>query len=368
MSKFPAYLLAILLTVIGGTDQAYGAERRHTLAANSHLMVNSTGAMITAGNRKVQFFDKNGQMKTSRRLRGNELVHLPSNGRVAGILRFHDNSPTSLQPVAFELYDINGKKIYTMSKPKFSSAIISPDGNTVVGVDGAAGLPESVLRFLDHDGKEFAEVSVEYFQGGRFSDDGSVLFLSTTRDGILAYSSTAQALGRFGQGSAYDCSANGQIFAVRQQGAVRLYSGGKRAQSIPTGDQDGVIAVSPDGRFFGWAEPSRIVVQEVGADTTLFELTITTPGENCRSFAFSEDGEHFAVGIVGRNGQDGPDDEQSAEGRVEVYTLGGRQIKYVAIPDQKLNSAMPIVRFVQGGAVLAAITLGEVLFVELTTP
>jgi len=29
---------------------------------------------------------------------------------------------------------------------------------------------------------------------------------------------------------------------------------------------------------------------------------------------------------------------------------------------------MPIVRFVQGSAVLAAITLNEVLFVELTTP
>jgi len=368
MSKLPAYLLAILVTVTAGMGPAYGADRSHVLAENSRLIVNSTGAMITAEKRKLQFFNNNGNLNSSRRLRSNELVFLPQNGRVAGILRFNDNSPTSLQPVAFELYDMGGKRLYSISKPKFSSAIVSPDGATVVGIDGAVGLPESVLRFIDRNGKEITAVSVEYFQSGRFSDDGSVLFFTTTKDGILAYSSTAQALGRFGQGSVYDCSADGRIFAIRHQSTVRLYSEGKRLQSVPTGDQMGILAVSPDGRFFGWTEPSRVVIQAVGSDTALFEMKITAPGDNCRSFAFSENGEYFAVGIFGGNGQNAASEQQFAEGRVEVYTLDGRQIKQMAISDKKLNSAMPIVRFVRDSAVLAAITLDEVLFVDLTTP
>jgi len=343
------------------------ADRRKTYNSEARVMLNSSGAMVIALDRKLEFFDKDGKLAGSRKLRNNELVNLPQGGAAVGIIRYNDHSPSTLKPVAFELYDLAGNRLYSIKKPDFSSAVVSPTGKTIVGIDGAEGLPQSVLRFCDEHGKEISAITVEYFQGGRFSADGSVFVFATAQEGILAYSATGKALAGYGPGSVYDLSADGSVFTVGHDEVIRVYSGSKRIATVETDETVRVVAVSPRGSYWGWIGAGRAMVYATGTDTALCEIRLSTPGENFRSLVIGADGLYFAIGVDIDGGRELPQEKRHLRGRAVVYDLSGRVIAQKEVSYDSWNAKTPAVRSTRGGRTLAVITREEVYFMELPT-
>ena len=245
-----------------------GADRQLTYDPAARVMIAPAGQAVSAEKRKLQFYDQAGKVTATRELQGNESVTFPvGGGNVIGIMRYHDNSPSTLTPVTFDLSDFSGKQLYRIENPKFSSVVISPTGTAIVGLDGVEGLPQSTLHFFDQGGKEVASLSVEYYQGGQFSGDGSLFVFATAKDGVLAYTAAGKASAGFGQGSVFDLSADGRTVVIWHQGTLRLYVDGKRRASVSTDEQIRALAVSTQGRHFGWASPQRAVVYAVGSDS-----------------------------------------------------------------------------------------------------
>ena len=361
-------ILACMLMVGLCWGSGLAAERRMTYDPDTRIMLNSGGTMVTLEKHALRFFDQDGKQTKSRELRGNEFAMMPEDGRVVGITRFYDNSPSTLAPAAFELIDLAGKRLYAIDKPKFSSVIVSPTGSAIVGIDGAEGLPQSTLRFYDERGKEVHAMTAEYFQGGRFSSSGNVFVFSTAKDGLLACSVTGQVITRYATGSVYDLSANGEVCAVAQDSTLRVYVNGKRQTTIHTGEPARTVVVSGDGMNVGWTGATHALVYPAGADSARVTLELSAPGENFRSLAVSDDGRYFAVGIDIDAGKEATPETRHTRGRAVVYDLAGQKIIERELAYQAWNARTPAVSFVSGGKILSIITREEVSFLELPIP
>ena len=365
MKKTFVYFIAGLLIVGWCVNIVHGAERRLTYSAEAQVMLNPSGAMVTVQKPRLKFFDTDGKLIKSRKLRGNEIVSLPDGGNVVGITRYHDNSPTTLKPVAFTLFDLAGRQLYSIKNPAFSSVIVSGTGEAIVGIAGAEGLPESSLRFYDEQGKEVDSMTIEYFQGGRFSADGTVFVFSTAKDGIFAYSSTGQLLAGYGPGAVYDLSADGDVFVTWHNGTLRVYSGGNRVATFPTAEIVRAVTVSENGKYFGWASPQKVAVYATGTDSAWCEVTPVAANENFRSLAIGEDGNHFAAGIDIDAGREVPAEKRHTQGRVTVYDRQGQVFTEKNLTYENWNAKMPAVSFLEGGKVLSVITRAGTYFLQL---
>jgi hypothetical protein len=346
-----------------------GADHQLTYKPSVRVMISPTGRTVVAEKRKLEFIDQSGKTITSRKLRGNELINFPpGGGQVIGITRYNDHSPSTLKPVAFDLYDLAGNRLYRIKTPDFSSVVVSPTGNAIVGLEGVEGLSESVLHFYDNQGRNVASSSVEYFQGGRFSADGSIFAFATAKDGILAYTADGTPSAGYGTGSIYDLSADGGVVSVWHEETLRVYAAGKRLTSVKTDNIVRVIDVSASGKYCGWAGPHHAVVYAVGSDTAICEVTPSTRQGNYRSLAIGDDRNCFAVGVDIDEGKNLPSEKRHVRGYAVVYDFSGRLIVQKDVSYERWNARVPLVRFVEGGAALAVITREETHFLQLPAP
>ena len=361
-------VLAGLLVVGWWLGSGIAADRSVIYDPDTRVMLNPSGAMVTVQHRTLKFFQSDGKPLKSRELRGNEYAILPEGGSVVGITRFFDNSPSTLTAAAFELVDLTGKRLYGIDKPRFSSVIVSATGSAIVGIDGAEGLPQSVLRFYDARGNEAHAMTVEFFQGGRFSSDGSVFVFTTAKEGLLACSTAGQVLARYGMGTSYDLSAGGEVFAVAQDSVLRVYANGKRQTTIHTMGQTRAVTVSGNGKHVGWAGTADAVIYAAGADSALVRVQLSAPGENVRSLAISNDGRCFAIGIDIDAGKEAAPEARHFRGRAVVYDFAGQKIAEKELSYQAWNAHFPAVSFTRDGHTVAVITREEISLVELPSP
>lgn len=342
-----------------------GADRQLAYEPTARIMVGPAGQSVTAEKRKLQFFDKTGKNIAGRELRGNELISFPvGGGEVIGILRYNDNAPATLTPVTFELSDLAGNQLYRIEQPKFSSVVVSPVGNAVVGLEGVEGLPESTLHFHDRQGREIASPSVEFYQGGRFSADGSTFVFATAREGVLAYTSDGKAAAAFGKGSVYDLSADGKLIVIWHGGSLRVYADGKRIAAYPTDESIRVVAVSTNGEYFGWAGPRRAAVYARGADSVICEIAPVTAEANFRSLALDNDGKYFAVGVDIDAGKNQLPEQRHLQGQALIYDYAGGLVLQKALDYEEWNAQIPAVKFLADGS-LAVITRHETHFLQM---
>lgn len=357
--------IGVMVTVFWFTA-GVSADRQLNYSSEGRIMVSPAGKAVTAEKRKLTFIDQTGKTLISRNLRGNELITFPSDGgQVIGVTRYNDHSPSTLKPVAFDLYDLAGNRLYRLEKPEFSSVVVSPAGNAIVGLEGVEGLSESVLHFHDRRGQKVASSTVEFYQGGRFSADGSIFVFATAKDGILAYTADGKASAAYGQGAVYDLSADGSIFAVWRDGALRMYAHGKRVATLETDDIVRVVAVSANGKYFGWAGPVRAAVYAMGSDTAICEATPLTVQGNFRSLAINDDGRHFAVGVDIDGGSKLPSEQRHVRGQAMIYDFAGRLLAQKDISYAQWNAWVPRVRFVADDSTLVVITREETHFLQL---
>ncbi|HUU46975.1 MAG TPA: hypothetical protein VM118_14705 [Acidobacteriota bacterium] len=228
----------------------FGSAREVSFAAASQWMVFETGDWVKVEKGRVRFHAADGAQRHVFNLRGKEHMVGTPGAAVVGILVYADQQPMTLQVVRFDLYDSQGQRVLQINKPGFSSAIVSPRGNAICGIDGAEGLPQTTLRLYDSRGRSTNVIPVEYFEGGRFSRDGSRFLFETAAGGLQVASAEGDVLYAFGDATAWDASADGGVVAVTAGTAVRIYRGDELIGTHRWPADRGTIraiAVSPDG-------------------------------------------------------------------------------------------------------------------------
>ncbi len=366
MRQILRYSAGCLALVILSHCAVFGADRRIDYTNGSKVMIGDNGELVAFSKGLLAFYNSAGERIAAKKLRNNEMATLPEGGEVVGLIRYRDHQPTTLKPASFELYNLNGQRLYRLKNPPFASVVISPTGTAFVGLDGVEGLPGSTLLFHDAKGNQQAAISVEYYLGGRFSADGSVFVFATAKDGVLAYSAGGEVLDGYGTGSTYDFSADGRVMAVWHDGSLRIYNGSTRVKTLATDKNIRAIAVAPDGGFVGWAGERRAEI--IALDTTIARLILSldTPGENYRSLAISNGHDYVAVGIDIDRGKSAPTEKRHTAGRAEIYTMQGMLLHSQPVSYAVWNAKTPLVKFPPQDNRLAVITREATEFIDLS--
>lgn len=350
--KMTRLTVLITLTALAFLTSPFASAREFKVRSSADLSKSTRwvafgdGGWVSVQKGRLHFHSVGGNTVRTLNLRGNEVLLAPQGCRAVGVVAYADRQPKTLRAVTFDLYDPAGKQIMRLKNPEFASAIVAESGNAFVGIDGAEGLPKSVLHFYDGHGKEKKSLDVERFEGGRFSDDGSVFLFETAGDGLQAYTAAGERLGVIGNADRWAASSDAAII-LRVSGARMLfYREGELAQTLAWDERYGAIraaALSPDGGHAAVASATHAAVYDASTGATLWTQEIGNISWNYRSAALTNDAALVALGSDYDPGPDAPDRHQRS--RCEVFDQDAKLIHTEKETPTKWGALFPQVRF-----------------------
>ena len=350
MRSRPIALLSIVTLILLSTQAASAREFKlragTTLASSNRWVAFAEGGWVKTEKGRLGFYSLNGQRHRSLNLRGKEVLVAPQGARAVGVVAYADRQPKTLRAVTFDLYDPAGKQILRLSDPPFATAIVAEAGNAFVGLEGAEGLPRSVLRFYDLSGKEKKSLEVERFEGGRFCDDGSVFLFETAAEGLQAYSATGEMLGAVGRADRWAASSDATIIARVNGSRMLFHREGKLFQTLAWDERYGTIravALSPNGEHAVVISATHASVFDVGSGATLWTQETGKTPWNYRSAALTDDAALVALGSDYDPGADASDRHKRS--RCEVFNRGAKLIHTEEGKPTKWGALFPLVRF-----------------------
>ena len=345
---FALFIVIGLFCLIAPESSALEAKLRVDagLTGINRWVAFADGGWVQVEKGRLEFYAPNGERHRTLKLRGNEVLVAPHGCRAAGVISYADFQPNTLHAVTFDLYGPTGEQILRLSDPHFASAIVSEAGNAFVGVDGAEGLPLSVLRFYDLSGKERKSLEVERFEGGAFCADGSVFLFETAADGLQACDAAGEVLGKIGRADRWAASADAGVVARVADNRLFFYREGELFQTLPWDTRYGTVravALSPNGSHAAVVSGSRAAVIEVDSARILWDAESSATPWNYRSASLTDDATLVAFGSDYDPGVEAED--RHLRSRCEVFDRAGRLIHAEEGQPAKWGALFPQVRF-----------------------
>ena len=354
-----ATLVLALFALDSGTARAwtFNVEAASQVGQTSRWAILEGGGWAKVEASQLQFYSADGLKLQSLNLKGNQFIVAPAGGRVLGVISYADPQPKNLNALAFELYDANGQRLMRVDNPSFSSAIVAPNGNAFVGIDGAEGLPNSVLRFFDGHGNRRDTLAVERFEGGKYSRDGSRFFFMTAKEGLQVGGSDGTSPSQLGPADHWAASLDGRVVVVARGQEMSCFRDGKlisaltwRADTIPIRS----LTVSPDGRHAAAITALHAAVFRTDSAAFLWDIAGNDPKWNFRSVDLRNGVSLVALGLDFDPGPDSAD--RHAFSRCDVYDRAGRLVHTEEDQPERWGAFYPDVRFdeTRGGVVLVS--------------
>lgn len=343
-------LLLLTALLLWGTQISSATEFKvrssATLAGSARWVAFADGAWVQVAKGRLQFYSPDGSKSRTLDLRGNEVLSAPHGCQAVGVVAYADRQPKTLRAVTFDLYDPEGKPTFRLKDPPFASAIVAETGTAFVGVDGAEGLPKSVLRFYDLSGREKNSLEVEKFEGGKYCADGSVFLFETAADGLQAYSADGEKLGIIGPSDCWAASANASVIIRVTGNRLLFYRDGELFQTLAWDDRYGdvrAVALSPNGGHAAVISATHASVFEVDSGATRWSQDTDRTPWNYRSAALTDGAALVALGSDYDPGADAPDRHQRS--RCEVFDHDAKLVHTEEGQPTKWAAMFPQVRF-----------------------
>lgn len=343
----------IALTValaLGATTHAQSLklDSQSNLNKSRRWTVLRNGGWASVKGGRLEFFSARGNRQRRLNLPGNEYLFAEPGSNVLGVIAFADYQPKTLRPVTFDLFAKNGRQIKRIDDPPFASAIISPTGSAFVGVDGAEGLPKSVLRFYDRNGRRHDTIVVERYKGAEFSRDGSVVFVESSESGMTAHAPTGRIVQTYGAADDWAASRDGSVVMLQRGDRLYFYHNGELRQALgwrtdvePIRD----MAVSPDGLHAAVVSADYAAVIQVAGAEVVWETETGDPEWNFRSVDIIDDAELVAIGVDYDPGPTSSD--RHTRSRCLLFSRTGELLDSQNNAPQKWGSRYPLVRIDQ---------------------
>lgn len=365
-----AITLAIMLVSSARVSAfTFNVESALQIGQTSRWAILDGGAWAKVEGGMVRFLSPDSQELQTLDLKGSQFLVAPTCGQVVGVISYADPQPKNLNALMFDLYDASGTRLVRVENPRFSSAIVARSGTTFVGIDGAEGLPFSVLRFFDGQGNRLDTLPVDRFEGGRFSRDGSRFFFITATDGLCVRSIGDASQEQFGRVEQWAASSDGRIVVTAAGGNINSYRDGRlvtsfawRADSLPLR----AVGVSPDGEYAAAISAVHAGVFRTDSSALLWTVASAEPGWNIRSVDLRNGLSLVAVGVDYDPGPDSVD--RHMRSRCDVYDRVGRLVHSEEDQPEKWGAYFPEVRFDDSRGGLVFINRDRFKYIKIGLP
>ncbi len=293
-------LAVVLATGALSKAQSLKLDSHADLTKSRRWTVLQNGGWVYVKGGRLEFYSAKGSRQRRLNLRGNEYLFAEPGSSVLGVIAFADRQPKTLSAVTFDLFAEDGEQIKRIDDPPFASAIIAPTGSAFVGVDGAEGLPQSVLRFYDRSGRRHDTVVVKRYKGAEFSRDGSLVFVESSQSGLTAHAPTGRVVRQYGATDDWAASRDGSVVMLQRGDRLYFHHNGElnqilgwRTEVEPIRD----MAVSPDGLHAAVISADHAAVIQVASAEVVWETETGDPEWNFRSVDLIDEAELVAVGL-----------------------------------------------------------------------
>ncbi|GAB4319367.1 MAG: hypothetical protein Kow0074_08940 [Candidatus Zixiibacteriota bacterium] len=280
--------------------QSLKLDSQENLSQSRRWTVLRNGGWVRVDGGRLEFFSPDGQRKRRLNLRGNEYLFAAPVSNVLGVIAFADRQPKTLSAVTFDLFADDGEQILRIDKPPFASVIVSPTGSAFVGVDGALGLPTSILRFYDRSGRRHDTVTVARYRGGEFCRDGSLVFVVSSETGLIAYAPTGRVVHDFGSVDHWAASDDGSVVMLHRQGRLYFFHNGGLSKTLGwRTDVEPIrhLAVSPNGLHAAVVSADHAAVIQVSSADVIWETEPGDPEWNFRTVDLTDDATFVVTGL-----------------------------------------------------------------------
>jgi hypothetical protein len=336
----------VLLSLLSSHALAIGIVSQVVLEESRRWLLLDGGGWVTVEKGRVEFYSAEGERIKMIDRRGNEFLVGSFGTRAVGILSYADNQPKTLRPLSFYLHSPTGDEIVRLVEPPFANAIVSAAGNAFVGVDGAEGLPNSLLRIYDSRGAQIDTIRVERFEGGTFDRDGGQFLFESQTSGLQIYDLRAHATRAVGRLLRWGVSDDGAILAGVVADRLLIYRGGKLTQTLPLTPGTGEIrsvTLSPSGAHAVVIDATHASLVKLDPPSVVWKTGIGDTTWNFRGADCLDDGSMVALGIDYDPDLDSPD--RHLKSRCLIFDSQGKLLHTEEDTPAKWTGQFPAVRF-----------------------
>ena len=297
-----------------------------------------------------------------RNLKPNQGLVTSEDGEFFGIATYtKDASPGLLGAKSFELYSIDGKKLWEIENPEVSDFYISNGAKLVVGISGAEGSPESQLIFYNPSGELITSTKISFPQGISFSSNGRYVLVNTAKDGLLAFNEAGDLIANLGLCEKFAISADGEDVAAVSNGELKFYHQGK-----PTGNPLKInslvreMSFSPENKYLSAIDKKNLYLFEVQTGKLLWLYALDQPELSFISVDVSRAAEKIIAGIDFDKGRKSPPEERHTKGLVYLFDKNGKIIWEKQLSYKLWSALFPRVQFSSDGKRFCIITREKV--------
>jgi hypothetical protein len=317
------------------------------------------GTALTITRDGVILRDPAGGTRFVARLRGNQRAIPAPDALAFGVVTYADNAPSTLHASRFELYDVTGKKRFSLEKPKATEFRVAPAGSWTVGVAGGDGMHEAELHLYDSEGKAVSVWQVPYLSDLTLPPAGDRFFAASRQElRALPYAGgDPQPLGRF---EIFGTSPDGRWVALCGAGSLTLFEGTEIVFTARTQLANvRAVAISPEGRYVALAGNDRLELYDREARKLLW--TVTSGRESLRfiSVAVTTAPLRILCGLDEDRGSSTPQAERHKSGAVFLLAEDGKLLWREELTYDKWHFRVPKVTFTRGSKQFEVELAGE---------
>jgi hypothetical protein len=342
-----------MLLAAAASAASFKVQTQASLASAKRWIAFDDGSWVKVQKGRLEFYSPKGSRQRLLNLRGNEVLTGPHGCQAVGVVAYADRQPKTLRAVTFDLFNPAGKQLFRLNDPDFATAIVAGPGNALVGIDGAEGLPRSVLRFYNGKGKLQDSLVLERFEGGAFCDDGSKFLYETAADGLQVCTDDGRPLATLGKADRWVASSDATMIAKSVENRLYFYRNGELVQTFawdPGFGKVRALALSPDGNHAAVASATDAAIIEVESARVLWQTAVDRNDWNFRSIDLTNGATLVAIGSDFDPGPDAKERHQRS--RCQVFDQTGQILHVDPAAPAKWGAKFPIVQFNQAGTAL----------------
>jgi WD40 repeat protein len=364
-------LLVACLSLVGAALAAEPALVSETATQGEEVHGEAlSGRLILSSPQGYQILTADGKEVRSGQLGPNQSLVTSDDGQYFGITTYSEKaSPGLLAAEKFELYSSDGSKLFEIQKPGVSGFFISPGAQTIVGISGGEGEPQSEVDFYGRDGNQLSDTKVRSPQGVGFSADGMRVLINSAPDGLLLFERGGRLVARFGPCDRFAISSDGGFVATASAGNVRLYEVGKPGRELRlAGGIVRSVCFSPDDQYVGLIDKNGLYLFQVQTAKLLWQYTLQQPELSFVSLDLSAGMEQAIAGLDFDSGKKVPAAGRHTKGLVYLFDKQGGLTWQTEVSYQRWAAVFPKVRISPDGSRFSVTTREKVYLYAVPAP
>jgi len=296
------------------------------LKENDRILGSLRGNFLVYGRPNITMYNQQGEAVFSRKLTNNIKPTLSPNGKYMGLITYADHSPTDLNTMTFEKYDMAGKFLWKLSKPSANSFMIADNG-AIFGIEGVKGISPTRIHLYDQYGDLLNILTLKTYHGIAIAPSGGKFIIDKARDGLEVYDSAGNYLAALPVSKNYIFDRDQRYIATFFQGLFHLFQDEKEVISFKATEvviRDMYINVEQN--LVVLMNLKRLEVYELTTKKRLWEYRLRDERLFFTSLDVSADGQYIACGVDVNGGTPVPKEKRHVEGYLYLFPRDGSSL------------------------------------------